>query len=385
MASSSMRSRLHGPPCPARVHDRSPLRYCRRRRQISYTSGTTGRPKGVCLTQESSIASRARCATRQRKWTSAGTSPLPLATLLENVAGVYAPILKGAEVVLPSLCDVGLLGAAHLDTARLLACLHAHRPHSVILLPQMLAGIVAAVETGSSPPSSLRFAAVGGGRVAASLLERADRLALPIYEGYGLTECGSVVALNTPKARRLGSVGRPLAHVALRIDADQQIFVRGAAMAGYIGDSASASGEIATGDIGRLDADGFLHIEGRRKNIFITSFARNVSPDWVEAELVARRSIAQAAIFGEARPWNVAVIVPSPGNGTPSGIQADIDATNAHLPDYARVHQWVLAPEPFTTANGLLTANGRNKRTAIWGRYRAQIDACYDDCLRNYA
>jgi long-subunit acyl-CoA synthetase (AMP-forming) len=349
--------------------------------KISYTSGTTGRPKGVCLRQEvmDRVAESVHGAT-------AGVEIerhlclLPLATLLESVAGVYAPLLRGAEIVVPSLSEVGFLGATNLDMRRLLACLREHRAQSVILLPQMLAGLVAAVEDGMHPPPELRFAAVGGGCVAVSLLERADRLALPVYEGYGLTECASVVALNTPHARKKGSVGRPLAHVKVRIGAGGQVFVSGAATVGYVGDAPSGP-EIETGDIGCLDSDGFLHITGRRKNVFITSFGRNVSPDWVEAELVHQPSIAQAALFGEARPWNVAVIVPALGCDDQYGIQKDVETANAALPDYARVHQWIRASEPFTPANGLLTVNGRNRRTAIWERYRWRIGSCYDDCL----
>jgi long-subunit acyl-CoA synthetase (AMP-forming) len=309
---------------------------------------------------------------------------LPLATLLENIAGVYAPILRGAEIVVPSSSEVGFVGAASLDVKRLLACLHVYEAQSVILLPQMLVALVAAAERGMRLPSSLRFAAVGGGVVAASLLERADRLALPIYEGYGLTECASVVALNTPRARRRGSAGRPLAHTRVRIGASGEIFVGGATMTGYVGEPAIDGKEIATGDVGRLDSDGFLFVQGRRKNMFITSFGRNVSPDWVEAELTNGPAIAQVAVFGEARPWNVAVIVPVQGAGAVD-IRRDIDAANAVLPDYAQVHQWIVARGPFTPANGLATANGRKRRGAIWECYRQRIDACYDEYVSNYA
>jgi long-subunit acyl-CoA synthetase (AMP-forming) len=301
--------------------------------KVSYTSGTTGKPKGVCLAQEAmDLVAESLCNALAEVEIERHVCLLPLATLLENVAGVYAPLLRGAEIVVPSLSEVGLVGAAGLDVERMLAYLHAQRAQSVILLPQMLAALVAAAERGTRPPSSLRFAAVGGGVVAASLLERADRLALPIYEGYGLTECASVVALNTPRARRPGSVGRPLAHTHVRVGANREIFVGGATKAGYVGEPVMDRTEIATGDIGRLDNDGFLYIQGRRKNMFITSFGRNVSPDWVEAELANGPAIAQAALFGEARPWNVAVIVPAKGART-ADVQRDVDAANAALPD----------------------------------------------------
>lgn len=353
--------------------------------KISYTSGTTGRPKGVCLTRhvtdavaQSLTSVVAELELRRHLCT------LPLAVLLENVAGVYAPLQSGAEIVVPSLAEVGMRGATEFDVRRWLACVAAYEAESVILLPQMLAALVAALESGAPRPRSLRFIAVGGARVAGPLLARADRLGLPVYEGYGLTECGSVVALNSPRARRAGSVGRPLPHVRVEIGAAGEVLVGGAAVAGYVGGSAVPE-RIATGDLGHLDAEGFLHISGRRKNVFITSFGRNVSPEWVETELAAEPEIAQVAVFGEARPWNVAVIVPRAASGRAGEIQAAVERANQRLPDYARAHEWLLADALFTPQNGLLTANGRNRRAAIWAHYGPRVDAVYDRAIERIA
>jgi long-chain acyl-CoA synthetase len=348
--------------------------------KISYTSGTTGTPKGVCLRQSSmdAVADSLRRAVASEK-IARHLCVLPLATLLENIAGVYAPLMNGAEVVLPSEDETGLHGAARFDPTRLLACLETTQAESIILVPQLLAALVVALERGVPRPARLKFVAVGGGRVSAAALARAERVGLPVYEGYGLTECASVVALNTPAARRIGSVGRPLPHAKVTIGADGEIHVAGAATGGYAG-SAQAPRSIATGDLGHFDADGFLHVTGRRKNLFITSFGRNVSPEWVEAELCEEPAIAQAAVFGEARPWNVAVVVPTPG-AQPEQIRCAIEAANRRLPDYARVSDWLVAPRPFTPGNGELTANGRNRRAAISTRYRRELDALYDRSL----
>jgi long-subunit acyl-CoA synthetase (AMP-forming) len=353
--------------------------------KISYTSGTTGRPKGVALTQTSmdTVASSLWLATAElglRRH----LCVLPLATLLENVGGVYAPLQGGASVFAPSLAEIGFGGGAGLDVERFVACLHRYRPDSVILLPQMLQALVTALERGAPRPESLKFIAVGGARVAAQLLERAERARLPVYEGYGLTECSSVVALNTPAGRRAGSVGRVLPHACVRVDEAGHIHVAGPAVCGYVGDAAQPL-EIATGDIGRLDGEGFLHVEGRSKNVFITSFGRNVSPEWVEAELAAMGPIRQAAVFGEARPWNTAVVVAADEALADESLQRAIDAANRRLPDYARVCEWVRAEQPFTPANGLATPNGRNRRAAIWRRYQAAIDARYHDTLSETA
>lgn len=348
--------------------------------KISYTSGTTGKPKGVCLRQASmdAVAESLRLAVADTS-IARHLCVLPLATLLENIAGVYAPLMNGAEIAVPSARETGLVGASGFDPALLLRCIETYRAESMILVPQLLAALVEALERGARRPSSLELVAVGGARVSPALLARADRLGLPVYEGYGLTECASVVALNTPAARRIGSVGRPLPHAGVTIDAHGEIHVAGAAVNGYVGDK-QAPRCLATGDLGHLDADGFLYVSGRRKNMFITSFGRNVSPEWVEAELCEEPAIAQAAVFGEARPWNVAVIVPAPGAQREELCSA-VEAANRRLPDYARIGDWLLAARPFTPGNGELTPNGRNRRAAIWTRYRLELDALYSESL----
>ena len=342
---------------------------------ITYTSGTTSAPKGVCLDARTllmvaqSLADAAAPLSSERH-----LCVMPLSTLLENVAGVYAALLSDAEIVAPSLTEIGYTGASGLDVPTLVACLHRWRPHSVILVPQLLLALTMAAEQGLALPDSLRFVAVGGARVGEGLLMRAEAVGLPVYEGYGLSECGSVVCLNRPGARRAGSVGQPLPHVRVQV-LDGELMVQGARALGYLGDASPAPEWVATGDIGHIDADGYVHVTGRRKNIFITSFGRNVSPEWVESELLQHPQIAQAVVFGEARPFNVAVIRPR-GNGMDAAaLEAALQAINRALPDYAQVRGVVLADAPFSVADGTLTPNGRPRRDAILTRYRAAIDA----------
>ena len=353
--------------------------------KITYTSGTTGQPKGVCLdaaaqlTVAHSIAAVIRdCGVRHH------LCVLPLATLLENVAGVYAPLLAGAGIELRPQAEIGLQGASGFDVGRFLARLGLSRPHSLILLPQLLLALVSAAERGLPLPTVLRFAAVGGGRAAPGLLQRAARLGLPVYEGYGLSECASVVCLNTPSANRPGTVGKPLAHAEVRLAEDGEVLMHGARMLGYLGESPPAGGWLGTGDLGHLE-HGFLVLHGRKKHQFITAFGRNVNPEWVEAELAQQAPIAQAWLHGEARAENLAVLVPRAPGCTDAELASAVAAVNRNLPDYARAHRWLRADEAFTAANGLATTNGRLRRDALVARYRPALDespsptACKDE------
>ncbi len=350
--------------------------------KVTYTSGTTGHPKGVCLDAGAlqQVAASLLAATRGNA-DDRHVSVLPLSTLLENLAGVYVPLLAGASCHLLPLSEVGLSGSTGLDIKKMLAALIEGRATTTILTPQLLHALVAAIEAGHPAPQQLRFVAVGGAPVAPRLLQRAEALGLPVFEGYGLSECASVVALNTGSERRIGSVGKPLAHAQVRFAEDGEILVAGATLLGYSGDALRQPNEFwPTGDIGHIDEQGFLHLTGRKKNIFITSFGRNVSPEWVERELTLHPAIAQAAVFGEARPWNVAVIVPR-GN-TPEAVAAvnqAIAEANRVLPDYAQVKHWLPAQTPFLPQNGQLTANGRLKREAIWQLYQPAIEQLYEE------
>ncbi|MFQ5486976.1 MAG: hypothetical protein ACE5ET_00840, partial [Gammaproteobacteria bacterium] len=147
---------------------------------------------------------------------------------------------------------------------------------------------------------------------------------------------------------------------------------------GYLGDTAGrdGGGPLRTGDLGYLDGEGYLHITGRKKHIFITSLGRNVAPEWVERELVLHAAIRQAAVFGEGRPWCVAVVVKAQDSDDRQ-VAAAIAAVNRTLPDYARIGGWVAADEPFLPANGQLTATGRLRRSVIRDIYEPALSLLY--------
>ncbi len=342
--------------------------------KITYTSGTTGEPKGVCLSaraMEMVAASLAAACELQRD--DVHLCALPLATLLENIGGLYAQRIAGARtVVLPSE-RIGLRGMGGFDGVVLLEALRRYRATTAILVPQMLVGLVEALEDGHESVADLRFIAVGGAPLSVALLRRARACGLPVYEGYGLTECASVVALNTPRACRDGSVGRVLPHAALEIARDGELCVAGATTLGYVGDREAAGEVWPTGDLGYIDEAGFLHLTGRRRNMLVTAFGRNVAPEWVERELTAQRAIAQAAVFGEGKPWLSAVIVPRDSRH----LAVAIAAANRALPDYAQVRHWIAADAAFSLGNGEATSNGRLRREALLTRYGDRIDQLY--------
>jgi long-subunit acyl-CoA synthetase (AMP-forming) len=343
--------------------------------KITYTSGSTADPKGVCLT-----TATMNCVTRSLVQVSepAGIQRhlclMPLPTLLENLAGAHAPLRAGASCIVPAGSDCGM-SYGSLDPQRLLKTLVHYQPESIVIVPELLRLLVRAAQGGFPLPRSLKFIAVGGAPVARSLLEEAAELHLPVYEGYGLSECSSVVCLNTPQAARRGSVGRPLPHARLTLDPRGQLHVRGAVMSCYLGEQPGRGArDIATGDLAEIDDEGYVYIRGRLRNIFITSFGRNVSPEWVEKELSHEPPIRHALACGEGLPDVRALVCPAAPGLDENLLSKAVERANERLPDYARVRRFALMPETPTLANGLLTANGRLRRERILERFGALLD-----------
>ncbi len=371
--------------------------------KVIYTSGTTGAPKGVMVTRggveavTSSLAERSGASSSDRH-----LSLLPLSTLLEAIGGVYVPLLKGASVIYPS----GSIREVAADPARLVTIITEERPTTTILVPALLQAFVAIA--GSAPglmTNSFRYIACGGAPVPLGLLERAAELGLPVFQGYGLSECASVVAVNSPVDNRPGSVGRPLPHAEVSIARDGEIIVGGeGVMAGYAGRDEASPGKVATGDIGYMDDDGYLFVTGRKDNVILTSLGRNVSPEWVEKEIAMLPSVKQVMVFGESMPSITALVVPdadwlaeASGRFSPGASNGDmpedregaerlaeemlkeIFISTRHLPEYARVKSVVLIKKPFTPEDGLLTLNGRLRRKDIRERYREAIEALHDN------
>jgi len=355
----------------------------RNTQKITFTSGSTGAPKGVCLTFEQQWTVAQSLADTVNKKNVRHLCLLPLSTLLENLAGIYAPTLVGGTIILSPIRDLGFNGSADFQLEKLLHTLKRVQPNSLILLPQLLLALVTAAEAGWQAPDSLSFIAVGGGKVAKHLIERAHKYHLPVFEGYGLSECASVVSLNEPHHAldRPGSTGKPLPHAKVKIIEDE-IIVSGTVFLGYLNQADSwYPGEIHTGDLGHFDDDGYLYIDGRIKNILVSSFGRNINPEWVESELASHPIIHQCVVIGDARPFCTALIFPRDmqltNNEEDALIQQWVDKINQSLPDYAQVQRWLKLDKPLSPSDDLLTDNGRPKRKQINDYYQTEIQQIY--------
>lgn len=343
---------------------------------VTFTSGSTGTPKGVKIS--SSLIDEvcfSLCAVMQPLAISQHHCLLPLAVMLENIAGVFLPLCAGETVVLAASAETGLSGSSGIDHQRFIHYLIQANPQSLILTPELLKLLMLARQQGV-PLTQLKFVAVGGAKVSAQLIEQAHSLGLPVYEGYGLSECGSVVSLNLPGATRPGSVGKPLPHAGVTISEQGEILIRGPQMQGYLQQASSPVVYYASGDLGYLDADGYLHITGRKKNVQINSFGRNISPEWIESEINALPAVVRTVILVDELPALVALLQPLP-QSTAEQVTEQLQQLNSQLPDYARIQHWIgITPEAIAKAD-LLTGNGRLRRQACYRYFATQIAAYF--------
>jgi long-chain acyl-CoA synthetase len=229
-------------------------------------------------------------------------------------------------------------------------------------------------------------------------------LGVTLLQGYGQTEAGPVITCNTPERIRIDTVGPPLEGVQLRIAEDGEILVTGDnVMKGYWNDpdataQALKDGWLRTGDVGFIDDEGYLRITDRKRDFIKTSGGEMISPARIEGYLTLQPEIAQAMVFGDRHPYVVAVLVPDPdfatGFASQHGADSDLATlsrdpgftktigaavarVNQNLGPGERVRRFVVAPEPFTIANGQMTPTLKIKRHAIRDTYGAALDALY--------
>jgi long-chain acyl-CoA synthetase len=273
---------------------------------ILYTSGTTGVPKGVMLSHRNLLANIEGCVEHL------GFGP---EDVLLGMLPLFHSFGLAIALTLPACIGATTVLIRRFEPAGALATMSRRRVTAVLAVPSMYRALIKALDQGGHDLLSLRLP-ISGGEPLGDEIPRlyAERFGITIYEGYGLTETSPAVSANTPRHSRPGTVGRPLPNVEVRIaderggfagvDVDGEIFVRGAAvMEGYFNRPAdtaaviSPDGFLSTGDIGRLDADGFLRITGRKKEMIISA-GENIFPREIEQVLARHPAVAEAAVIG---------------------------------------------------------------------------------------
>ena len=229
-------------------------------------------------------------------------------------------------------------------------------------------------------------------------------LGLTLLQGYGQTEAAPVISCNLPGSTRMASVGRPLPEVEVRIADDGEILVAGGLLMDGYWNNPQATGEalrdgwLHTGDIGEFDDDGFLTITDRKKDIIVSSGGDNIAPQRVEGILNLEPEIAQCMVEGDRRPHLVALVVPDDtwlaGFARERGLEGDlaslagedalvsaireaVDRANANLSAIEKVRRVMVAPEPFTVENSLMTPTMKIRRHVVRQRFGDPLDALY--------
>jgi long-chain acyl-CoA synthetase len=250
----------------------------------------------------------------------------------------------------------------------------------------------------------LRLAMSGAAPIAADVLEFFDAAGVTILEGWGLSETTAAGTFNTVRERRIGTVGKPLPGVELRIADDGEILMRGPhVFDGYLHDAGATDDAFTddwfhTGDIGAIE-DGYLRITGRKKDIIITSSGKNVTPSNIETALKESRWIAEAVVYGDNRPYLVALITLDPDEapalaaklGVPperaamatdeavrAAIGTVVEEANARFARIEQIKRFAILPHDLTLAGGELTPTLKVKRRVVYERHAGVFDGLYE-------
>ncbi|MGN2636133.1 AMP-dependent synthetase/ligase [Nocardia takedensis] len=427
------------------VHDRRAQVVASSPATLIYTSGTTGRPKGVMLSHANLYAESKSDRIALGKYVAEGKKTLMFLPLAHVFARAVTLAAFDAKVIL----------AFSSDWTTLVDQFGSYRPHFILAVPRVFEKVFngakqkahdggkgkifdAAADTAiawsealdnGGPGLGLKLkhavfdklvysklrtalggqceaAVSGGGPLGARLGHFFRGVGVTIYEGYGLTESTAAVTVNTPENIRVGSVGRPIEGHAVKIAEDGELLLRGSVIFdGYWGnkeatDEAFADGWFKTGDLGAIDADGFVTITGRKKEIIVTAGGKNVSPALLEDSLRAHPLISQVMVVGDGRPFVGALITLDPealpGWKERHGVSADtaieqlvenkdlvaeIDAaiadTNKKVSHAEAIKKIRILTVDWTQETGELTPKMSLKRAVVMKQYEGEVEKIY--------
>jgi long-chain acyl-CoA synthetase len=414
---------------------------------LIYTSGTTGNPKGVMLTH-ANLASNIIASAQVIDFGVSDTllSFLPLSHSFERMAGYYTAFACGAtiayaesvETVRDNMLEVkptivttvprlferiysrvikqvdsgSALKKKIFRWAIAVGKIHARarrhgRVNPLLAAQHAIADKLVYSKLRERTGGRMKFFVSGGAALASEFGEFFEAVGLKIIEGYGLTETSPVISCNRLNNYKWGAVGMPIPGVEVRIAQDGEILSRGPnTMKGYWNNPQATAevidkdGWLHTGDIGNVDAEGFIHITDRKKHLFVSSGGKNIAPQPIENLFLSSKYIEQFMLIGDRRMYLTALIVPdfdalkeyADSNNLPykddvelarhpkvnSLIETEINHIQRDLANFERVRRFTLLDRQFTIEDGELTPTQKVRRKAIEERYRSIIDGMYE-------
>lgn len=348
--------------------------------KVIHTSGTTSQPKGVKIRRHGldalveSLWQRAQPDDYQRY-----LNLVPLSLLIEQVTALYMPLTSGGSVIMPP-ADLPPLGSPGVTAAERLALIRQARPSAMTLTPALVEALAERASQHGNAPGLLTalfgheavpLLAAGGAPVAPELLHQLNKQGIPVYQGYGLSENSSVATWNARGANRIGTVGKPLAHVEVKIADDGELCLRSSSLfAGYSSEDPSSCvidqhGWLHTGDLATQDRDGFISIIGRKKTMIITANGRNISPEWLESAYRSVPGVLQAIVYGDRQQFLSGVFIVDDMAQAPRIRKAIADYARKHLNEIEMIPDPVLLPHSPEIMARLFTVTGRPRRNDV--------------------
>jgi long-chain acyl-CoA synthetase len=377
---------------------------------IIYTSGTTGQPKGVMLSHGNFLSNiEAAHQAVEFQPDEIILNWLPYSHIYARTVDHYLVILGEATLCLAASIETLLVNLAETQPTRISAVPRFYE--KVWTAVEHLEPAARARELRSIFGPRIRQLGSGGAPLPRHICEGVNAAGLPMLEGYGLTESSPVISFNRLGRQRCGTVGQAIPGIEVAIAADGEILTRGPhVMQGYWNDpeatraAVDAEGWLHTGDVGHLDADGYLAITDRKKDLIITSGGKNIAPSELERLLASDPCIDQAVVYGDRKPFVAALIVPNLANLDAEARRCDdaealavpkveddlircavrrrvmqgrVDRLMQAVSQPERVRAFLLLARPFQLEAGEVTPTLKLRRRQIHDRYRDRLEALY--------